>query len=156
MKTVEFKVTVISILVTVIGITVGVYSLVKPNESYPKNITASNLSSSVYSMMKPKISTVYSLPKSNLVVSALHTRDTVNLDISATGANVRIEEGELNFPFGGGTISSTGAEQVIYLPRNQKLFINLSGTGAQLSLAKTIAKQVSVNNIGTGSQVLIF
>ena len=79
-----------------------------------------------------------------------------HLIISATGADVTIKEGDPKLPYSGGSVSSTGAEQVVFLPKGQPLTVSLSGTGADLTLSRLIAKQVTVNKSGVGAYVSVF
>jgi hypothetical protein len=79
-----------------------------------------------------------------------------HLIISGTGAEVAIKEGDPSLPYAGGVISSTGADQVVFIPKGQPLVVTLSGTGAELSIAGSISKQVTVNNSGTGANVAVF
>jgi hypothetical protein len=78
------------------------------------------------------------------------------LIISETGAEVTIMQGDPDFPYPGGVISSTGVEQVIFLPKGQALAVSLSGTGSELAIARSIAQQVTVNNSGVGADVSVF
>ena len=65
-------------------------------------------------------------------------------------------QGDPDLPYAGGVISSTALEQVIFLPKGQALAISLSGTGAELVIARSIAQQVTVNNSGVGADVSVF
>lgn len=81
---------------------------------------------------------------------------TAHLIISATGTEVTIMQGDPDLPYAGGVISSTALEQVIFLPKGQALAISLSGTGAELVIARSIAQQVTVNNSDVGADVSVF
>ena len=81
---------------------------------------------------------------------------TAHLIISGTGVEVTIMQGDPDFPYPGGVISSTAVEQVIFLPKGQALAVSLSGTGAELVIARSIAQQVTVNNSGVGADVSVF
>lgn len=78
------------------------------------------------------------------------------LIISGTGAEVTIMQGDPDVPYPGGLIPSTGVEQVIFFPKSQALAVSLSGTGAELLIARSIAQQVTVDNSGVGADVSIF
>lgn len=165
---IEKKVTLISILVGLVGIATTVYSFIHPITTQDKeqthsitiinNATASSVIPSTSNSPTAIINSDHDL--SNQVnhkeSASKREKGTAHLTISATGARVKILEGDSDFPYSGGEISSTGAEQVVYLPKNQALSIDLEGTGAKLSISHHVAKQVSVNNSGIGAKVFIF
>lgn len=156
----ELKITLISILVGVIGSVATIYSLVTPDKHDTQSIAfiSNSTSTSVASTPATPATPVVSLPK----ISTRHEpipepiNGTARLVISATGADIKILEGDPNYPYQGGVVSSTGAEQTIYLPRGQRLSVELSGTGAELAIDRSVARQVSVNNSGVGADVSVF
>lgn len=94
--------------------------------------------------------------KDETITSAINDDGTVHLVISATGSQITILEGDPNFAYSGAVISAVAAKQVVFLPRGQPLVVSLSGTGAQLNIARSISKQVTVNNSGVGAEVSVF
>lgn len=94
------------------------------------------------------------LPAASNQVS-VGTLGSALLHISATGADIEILRGRNDTPLIDTTISSTGADQVLYLPKGQALSAVITGTGVDLRIASSIADQVQVSNLGTGSDIEI-
>ncbi len=100
---------------------------------------------------------IQSMSGSESKVSATRSNyQSVTLTISATNSDIEIHEGDSDIPYQGGVISSTGSDQIIYLPKGQPLIVNLLGTNSDLKISKSIADQISVNNSGTNSDVISF
>ncbi len=155
----ELKITLMSILVGIIGSVVTIYSLVAPDKNEAQSITfISNSTTPLGTATPPSAAPVIFTPKDSIRHESIPEpiNGTVRLVISATGADIQILEGDPNFPYQGGVVSSTSAEQTIYLPRGQRLSVDLSGTGAKLAIDRSVARQVSVNNSGVGADVSMF
>ena len=119
-------------------------------------ITAAPIALFIHFDGKPK--QVASVAPENGISTSLSENPSfksANLVISATGASVSIKKSESGIPYSGGSITSTGSVQIIYLPKGQVLHVTISGTGAQLSVESSIAEQVQVKDTGTGSNVSV-
>ena len=100
--------------------------------------------------------TVKQTTKDEQKTSVINDDSAAHLIISATGSEITIKEGDPDFPYPGGVISSVAVEQVVFLPKGQLLVVSLSGTGAELAIARSISKQLTINNSGVGAEVSVF
>jgi len=184
MKNITTTLTIISIAVTIIGIIRADLIPIGLNGEYGQPVsivtTTSSISSSIakatsYGGSAIAISnpvkenpatpilplptakrTVKQTTKDEQKTSVINDDSTAHLIISATGSEITIKEGDPDFPYSGGVISSVAVKQVVFLPKGQLLVVSLSGTGAELAIARSISKQVTVNNSGVGAEVSVF
>lgn len=150
----------------------------EPSEAVTTSLSISVQSSNEYEQTKEKkeigsTSSAFDLVKEreggwesnslnyDVASSAVHTgidsdKSLSVLTISGTGAEVTVLQSESGFILPSTKIGSVGVEQTVYLPRNQRLIVNLSGTGADLILSRHVADRIVVNNTGTGASVSVF
>lgn len=76
------------------------------------------------------------------------------LSVSGTGAHVEIRKGKVGTRYSGGIVSATRAISIVYLPPNQQLKLNISGTGAKLIIASELLPNIEINNTATGATVI--
>jgi hypothetical protein len=81
---------------------------------------------------------------------------TAVLQISGTGANVRIRKGPAGARYEGGEVSATGADSVVYLSPGQPLKLEVSGTGAEVLIESELMPHIQVTNTATGASVETF
>ena len=151
----ESKITIISIAVGIIGIFSSVYIYSNTSELGSQNITVINNTSALPKLIIHNKTDVQT-PKNILKNTSPSINSRSKLIISATGANVKIKESKNGVLYPGGEISSTGINQIIYIPKGQPLTIDLTGTGVDLKISNNIADQIAVNNSGTGANVSVF
>jgi len=75
--------------------------------------------------------------------------------VSGSGATINIQEGNKNTPFQGSVVSSAGAKNVFYLPKNQDLVLLLTGAGIDVVLDKNIAQQIHTMDTGAGNSISV-
>lgn len=75
------------------------------------------------------------------------------LDISGTGVDVIIEQGNANSFYRGGLVDSVGTTTKLYVSPTQKLDINISGTGVSIAIDRRIAPHISFSNNGIGVEI---
>lgn len=76
----------------------------------------------------------YGLPFGSTASAQPNSFSPAILVVSGSGVNLKIREGVSSSPYLGGEISSSGAEQVIYLPVGQALLLQVSGSGADIAI----------------------
>jgi hypothetical protein len=111
-------------------------------------------SKSIIKPLSEKNNNSISTPKKVKKIYSSKKYKKVYLIISGNASLVTIKKSLSSLPYSGGTISSDGNRQTIFLPKNQPLSIKLSGNGVRLEIEKSIAGQINVNNSGNGSIIL--
>jgi hypothetical protein len=77
------------------------------------------------------------------------------LRVSGAGIRIVLKRGPRDILFQDTNISSSGAEQTLYLPKGQPLSLFLKGAGIEVSIDEVIAPQVHTDDSGTRNQVSI-
>lgn len=95
----------------------------------------------------------YGLPFSPTAKAQHSNFSPATLIVSGSGVNLKILEGVSSSPYTGGEISSSGAEQVVYLPVGQPLLLQVTGSGADIAIQPAIAPFVSISSSGSGTDV---
>lgn len=79
--------------------------------------------------------------------------DSATILILGSNTEIRIKKGSPNIPLSGGTFSSSGIKQTLYLPIGQKLQINVFGSGANIGIEGSIAPFININSNASGTYV---
>lgn len=171
MAKIDRKIAVASLLIGIVGIFLTIFPSQKSENFQTSSITviSNNNSNQKLSSSTTKINKVLKFEELNTTPPEENRNNSLNranmtepkltnteLIISAVGSDIVIRKGKTSFPYLGGEISAINTEQTIYLPKGQLLQVKLTGTGANLSIERSIAEQVNVINSGTGANIDIF
>ncbi|RUM91964.1 MAG: hypothetical protein DSZ27_04805 [Thiomicrospira sp.] len=73
--------------------------------------------------------------------------------ILGSGTKLTIKKGSKSIPLSGGTLSSSGTEQTLYLPLGQRLNLNIFGSGADIGIEKEVMQFITVTSNASGTNV---
>ena len=75
------------------------------------------------------------------------------LSISGTGVSIKIKKANSGTPYDGGNISGVAGSKIIYLPKGQKLSVDVTGTGVSITVESEIIEFVNISDSGTGTNI---
>lgn len=93
--------------------------------------------------------------KPHIQNKSISSYEKATLNVSGTGAVVKVTASNSVAPYSGGVISGVGIDSSISLPVGQELLIDVTGVGVDIIIDQILKDYVDVKIFGTGSNVSV-